>query len=89
MVYISSWNGGSRTLRGTQVVLHAGGALADAAALNQTAGTFRAAAAAKAGAASRMAIQTWPLPVAARVFFSSIAALLGAPGQANCTFPLI
>eukprot|EP00959_Pyramimonas_sp_CCMP1952_P282826 5912128-Pyramimonas_sp.AAC.1 len=69
-----------------QVVLHAGGALADAAARNQTVGAFKVTAAAKAGAAAGLANQTWALPLAARVYFSSVAALLGAPGQANCAF---
>lgn len=58
-------------------VMHAAGVLRDAALPNQTAAALRAVAAAKAW-------QPDPLqPLQASVLFSSIAAFMGSPGQAN------
>lgn len=66
-----------------QGVVHSGGVLADAAISNQTLPGIRAAFAPKASSA-----QLWHLPVgtqpsAMHLTFSSVAALLGSPGQAN------
>ncbi len=66
-----------------QGVVHSGGVLADAALPNQTLHGLRAAFAPKASSA-----QLWQQPVglqpsAMHLLFSSVAALLGSPGQAN------
>jgi NAD(P)-dependent dehydrogenase (short-subunit alcohol dehydrogenase family) len=69
--------------RKLQGVVHSGGMLADAAIPNQTLSGIWAAFAPKASSA-----QLWQLPVglqasAMHLTFSSVAALLGSPGQAN------
>ncbi|KAL4451846.1 hypothetical protein ABPG75_007508, partial [Micractinium tetrahymenae] len=69
--------------RRLQGVVHSGGVLADAALPNQTLRGIRAAFAPKASSA-----QLWQQPVglqpsAMHLVFSSVAALLGSPGQAN------
>ena len=69
--------------RRLQGVVHSGGVLADAALSNQTLAGIRAAFAPKTASA-----ELWQLPVglhpsALHMTFSSVAALLGSPGQAN------
>lgn len=69
--------------RRLQGVVHSGGVLADASLQNQTLHGIRAAFAPKTSSA-----QLWQLPVglqpsALHLTFSSVAALLGSPGQAN------
>ncbi len=62
-------------------VLHASGVLADATLSDQTLSSFRRVLAAKQAAAwlSAATLQ----PAASHVLFSSVASLLGSPGQAN------
>ena len=74
---------GSRPARELQAILHASGVLADATLANQTLPGIRAVFAPKVApvAAWRRALPFHP--TTAEVLFSSVAALLGAPGQAN------
>lgn len=64
-------------------LIHAGGVLADATLPNQTACGCRAVSAAKAAAAGRLRPAIAGHPVGSTVLFSSVAALLGSPGQSN------
>ena len=63
-------------------VLHAGGVLADAAILNQTAAKLRLVTAAKVVGLSRLATAAAAQPLQQLLLFSSIAAPLGTAGQA-------
>ena len=74
---------GSKPARELQAILHASGVLADATLSNQTLAGIRAVFAAKVlpVAAWRRALAAHP--ATAVVLFSSVASLLGAPGQAN------
>jgi NADP-dependent 3-hydroxy acid dehydrogenase YdfG len=64
-------------------VLHAGGVLADATFGNQSLAALRPVMAAKVAALHNVRRLAAGQPVASTVLFSSVAALLGAPGQAN------
>eukprot|EP00854_Cymbomonas_tetramitiformis_P002159 gene2159-2865_t len=70
-----------------RVVIHAAGTLSDATLLNQTPGAGRAVTGAKVGGIEGlMGCATAPAqaaPLDLEVLFSSIAALLGSPGQSN------
>ena len=69
--------------RNLGALLHAGGVLQDATLGNQTAGGARAVAAPKLGALARLAATMELQPVSSAVLFSSIASLVGSPGQTN------
>jgi NADPH:quinone reductase-like Zn-dependent oxidoreductase len=64
-------------------VLHAGGVLADATFANQTLRDLRAVSAPKASALRNLQQLMRLQPLATAVLFSSVASLLGSPGQAN------
>jgi hypothetical protein len=64
-------------------VLHAGGVLADATFGNQTLRDLRAVSAPKVAALQNLQQLLQLQPLATAVLFSSVASLLGAPGQAN------
>ena len=64
-------------------LVHAGGVLADATVGNQTPRAMRAVFAPKVTAAQHMQHVLRSQPVKTQVMFSSVAALLGAPGQLN------
>jgi nucleoside-diphosphate-sugar epimerase len=64
-------------------VLHAGGALADATLANQTLRDLRAVGAPKVAALQNLQQLMQLQPLATAVLFSSVAALLGSPGQAS------
>ena len=64
-------------------IVHAGGVLADAMLSNQSVKGFRATWAPKVAALSRLSLGYTSHPGAMQLLFSSIAALLGSPGQAN------
>lgn len=64
-------------------LLHAGGALEDAALPDQALGALRRVAAPKLAGAACLAAATAATPLAAAALFSSTSALLGPPGQAN------
>jgi hypothetical protein len=66
-----------------EMVVHAGGVLADATLAQQQLDGLRRVAAAKLPAASAFAAFGQRAPVRSIVYFSSVAALLGSPGQAN------
>ncbi len=66
-----------------QGLIHAGGALADATLSNHAPSHVRAATAAKLSGASQLQRITAQHPTAATLLFSSVAALLGSPGQAS------
>ena len=69
---------------GISAVIHAGGVLADATFASQTLAALRHVVSAKSSAAARLASLVASLqPAAAHVLFSSVASLLGSPGQAN------
>ncbi len=74
---------GTQPARHLQAILHASGVLADATVANQTLAGIRAVFAPKVApvAAWRRALASHP--ATAEVLFSSVASLLGAPGQAN------
>lgn len=63
--------------------MHAGGVLADSALRGQTAASLRAVLAPKACGVANLDTALSASPLQAAVAFSSIAALLGNPGQAN------
>ena len=63
-------------------VVHAGGALQDAVVGRQTVGSLAAVAAPKVSVAARLADAFASFPVTGTLLFSSVAALLGSPGQA-------
>ena len=64
-------------------VLHAGGVLRDAAIQNQSAASIREVLSSKVVAMQRMQTCLWAACTTETVLFSSTAALLGPPGQAN------
>ena len=64
-------------------LLHAGGALEDAALPDQALGALRRVAAPKLAGAACLGAATAATPLAAAALFSSTSALLGPPGQAN------
>ena len=64
-------------------IIHAGGVLADATVSNQTAAGIRAVFAPKVSAAKKWQHVVQQQPTQTQVLFSSVAALLGAPGQLN------
>ena len=64
-------------------LLHAGGALEDAALPDQALGSLRRVAAPKLAGAACLGAATAAMPLAAAALFSSTSALLGPPGQAN------
>ena len=64
-------------------ILHAGGVLADATVPNQSASSIRAVFAPKVLAAQKWQHAVQQQPTQTQVLFSSVAALLGAPGQLN------
>ena len=66
-----------------QGVVHSGGVLADAAITNQTLAGIRAAFAPKASSTELWEAPVGLQPSALHLTFSSVAALLGSPGQAN------
>jgi len=66
-----------------RVLLHAGGLLKDATIANQTAGRANAVMAPKCVGMSRLAMETHARAMRSSVMFSSVASLLGGPGQAN------
>ena len=66
-----------------QGVLHASGTLADATLQKQTLAGVRSVFAAKVVSMRRLASAIMAQPVAHQMLFSSAAALLGSPGQAN------
>lgn len=76
------------TLPGTRApalsgLLHAGGALEDAALRDQALGALRRVAAPKLAGAACLGAAAAAAPLAAAALFSSTSALLGPPGQAN------
>ena len=64
-------------------LMHAGGVLADGVLASQTLGSLRAAFAPKVSAAAQLVATFGHQPAAFQLLFSSVAALLGSPGQAN------
>ena len=64
-------------------VLHAGGVLRDAAIQNQSAASMREILSSKVVAIQQMQTCLWAACTRETVLFSSTAALLGPPGQAN------
>jgi acyl carrier protein len=66
-----------------QGVFHSGGVLADATIPNQTLAGIRAAAAPKTSSAQLWQGVLGAQPATMHIVFSSVAALLGSPGQAN------
>jgi hypothetical protein len=64
-------------------LMHAGGVLADDVLTSQTLGSLRTAAAPKQLASARLGGVFSRQPSVFQLFFSSVAALLGSPGQAN------
>ena len=72
-----------KSQRSTQGLFHAGGALADATLSNQTPSHVRTATAGKLSGASLLQRITAQQPTALALLFSSVAALLGSPGQAS------
>ena len=64
-------------------LLHAGGILQDATVPNQTSQGLRMVAAPKLSTVSAASLATACSPLEQMVLFSSIASLLGSPGQAN------
>ena len=64
-------------------VVNSGGVLQDAVITSQTAARLRTAFAPKLGSALAMHGALQGLPVSQTLLFSSVAALLGSPGQAN------
>ncbi len=71
---------GSSPLSG---LMHAGGVLADGVFASQTLGSLRTAYAPKVSAAVQLGSTFGRQPAAFQLLFSSVAALLGSPGQAN------
>ena len=64
-------------------IIHAGGVVADATVANQTPTSIRAVFAPKVVAALKWQNAVQQQPTHAQILFSSVAALLGAPGQLN------
>ena len=64
-------------------IIHAGGVLADATVANQKPSSIRAVFAPKVEAAQKWQRVLLQQPVQGQVLFSSVAAMLGAPGQLN------
>lgn len=64
-------------------ILHAGGVLKDASLAKQSLGSMREVWAPKMQAIQCLQQQAWGHPMQDTVLFSSTAALLGPPGQAN------
>ena len=64
-------------------MIHSGGVLADAAIANQTMQSIRTSFAPKASGAHLWQLPVGLQPSALHLTFSSVAALLGSPGQAN------
>ena len=64
-------------------IIHAGGVLSDATVGNQTPAGMRAVFAPKVTAAQKWQHAVQQQPTQAQILFSSVAALLGAPGQLN------
>ncbi len=64
-------------------ILHAGGVLADATLANQSLHSLRQVHAPKALSLAKWLAASSCQPAAAQVLFSSVASLVGAPGQAN------
>ena len=81
--YSSSSSGFRRSYTPCSAVIHAGGVVADATVGNQTPGSMRAVFAPKVIAAQHMQQALQQQPVTRQVLFSSVSALLGAPGQLN------
>jgi acyl carrier protein len=71
---------GSRPMLG---LMHAGGVLADGVLSSQTLGSLRTVFAPKVQAAAQLSASYSRQPGAFQLTFSSVAALLGSPGQAN------
>ena len=69
----------------TSTIIHAGGVLADATVANQNPSGIRAVFAPKVTAAQKWQQALLQQPVQGQVLFSSVAAMLGAPGQLNYT----
>ena len=69
--------------RVSQALVHAGGVLADATLSNQTPSLVRAAMAGKLMGAQHLQCAAVAHPTTHTVLFSSVAALLGSPGQAS------
>ena len=67
----------------TSAIIHAGGVLADATVANQSPSSIRAVFAPKVTAAQKWQQAVRQQPVQGQVLFSSVAAMLGAPGQLN------
>ena len=63
--------------------VHASGVLADGVLLAQTLGSLRGVFAPKVEAAARLGLAAQTHPSAFQLLFSSVASLLGSPGQAN------
>ncbi|GLI63380.1 hypothetical protein VaNZ11_006292, partial [Volvox africanus] len=70
-------------LQPVTLLVHAGGVLADAMLSNQSLGALRRVLAPKHASLEHLAVLAQLHPAAGQVLFSSIASLLGAPGQAN------
>ena len=64
-------------------IINSGGVLADAILSNQTAASVRASFAPKLMSVQAMQREAAGLPVGQQLLFSSVASLLGSPGQAN------
>lgn len=64
-------------------VVHAGGVLADGVLMAQTLASLRTVFAPKVNGSMRLAEVTQTQPAAVQLLFSSVAALLGSPGQTN------
>ena len=73
-------SGSRRTIQG---VMHAGGVLADGTLSSQTMGSMRSVFGPKVQAAAQLEEAARRQPGTFKVLFSSIAALLGSPGQIN------
>jgi NADPH:quinone reductase-like Zn-dependent oxidoreductase len=73
----------SAQLLPVEAVMHAGGVLVDATLQRQQQGGVRAVAAAKLAPVDALSALCQQQPVQSVVLFSSVASLLGSPGQAN------
>ena len=80
---LGSSSNASGAKRHLQAVLHASGVLADAALANHSLSSLRAVYAPKAEPVARWRPLLTRQPAALELLFSSIASLLGAPGQAG------
>lgn len=68
---------------GLQAVINAGGVLSDALLPRQMPGTIRAVSAPKVSTAQVLQQHAQMEPLHSQILFSSVAALLGSPGQSN------